>query len=115
MATRREVEAKLRELISRLDGAEEGVDALARALPQSRIIEVDITDLGQVYWSQLSGGRMGPLKKGRPEQSNIRIVADSDDLVDMVDGKRSLFSSYIGGRVKVEANLSDIMRLRKLT
>jgi predicted lipid carrier protein YhbT len=114
VATKRQVEAKLRELIRRLDAAEEGKQALARALPQTRVIQVEVPDLEQTYWVELSGGHMGTLHNGPSPGAHIRIRADSDELVHMVDGKRSLFSSYIGGSVKIEASFADLMRLRKL-
>jgi predicted lipid carrier protein YhbT len=114
VATKQQVEAKLRALIRRLEAAEEGKEALARALPQTRVIQVEVPDLGQTYWTELSAGRMGKLRRGESPGADIRIRADSDELIHMVDGKRSLFSSYIGGRVKIEASFADLMRLRKL-
>ena len=57
---------------------------------------------------------MGPLHKGAPDRADIRLEAGSDVLVEIVDGKRSLFSSYVAGRVKVEASFADLLRLRKL-
>ena len=114
MATKRLVESKLRELISRLDQAQEGQEGLSRALPETKVIEVFVSDLDQSYWAELAGGRMGQLRKGRPEMTDIRVEAESDVLVEMVDGERSIFSSYLGGRVKVEASFNDLMRLRKL-
>jgi len=44
----------------------------------------------------------------------MRIEVRSDDLVALVDGKRSLFSSYLSGQVRIRASVSDLMRLRKL-
>ena len=114
MATKRLVESKLRELISRLDRAQEGQESLSRALPETRVIEVFVSDLDQTYWTELAAGRMGALRKGRPEGTDIRVEAESDVLVEMVDGERSIFSSYLGGRVKIEASFADLMRLRKL-
>ena len=114
MATKRLVESKLRELISRLDRAQEGQENLSRALPETKVVEVFVSDLDQSYWTELTGGRMGPLRRGRPQGTDIRVEAESDVLVEMVDGERSIFSSYLGGRVKIEASFADLMRLRKL-
>jgi hypothetical protein len=49
-----------------------------------------------------------------PREAEIRIHVDSDHLVELVDGERSLFSSYLGGQVRIEASLTDLLRLRKL-
>jgi hypothetical protein len=116
VATKRQVEAKLRDLIRRLDGADHGVQSsLSDALPDPRIVEVTITDLGAVYWTELSSGRMSALHSGEAEDADIRVRLTSDHLVELVDGQKSLFSSFIAGRIKIEASFGDLMRLRKLT
>ena len=115
MATKREVERKLRELIRRLDRVEGDVrGSLASSLPEPRIVQVEVTDLGASYWSELAGGTMDAVHRGEPDRADIRVRVDSDHLVELVDGDRSLFSSYLSGQVKIEASLSDLLRLRKL-
>jgi hypothetical protein len=115
VATKREVERKLRELIKRLDDAEGGVrGSLAGALPDSRVIEVIVPDLGASYWTELRGGKMGTLHSGVPTEPEIRVHVPSDVLVELVEGHRSMFSSYLSGQVKIEASFSDLLRLRKL-
>jgi hypothetical protein len=115
VATRLEVEDKLRELIGRLDDADADVrDRLADSLPESRSIEIYLPDLRTSFWTELAGGRMGTLRPGGKEDADIRIEVGSDDLVALVDGKRSLFSSYLSGQVRIRASVGDLMRLRKL-
>lgn len=116
MATRRQVERKLRELIGRLDAAGSEVrGSLAESLPDARIVEVVVLDLAASYWTEMAAGQMGTLRPGPPpRQAEIRIHVGSDHLVELVDGERSLFSSYLGGHVRIEASLTDLMRLRKL-
>jgi hypothetical protein len=116
VATRRQVESKLRELIGRLDAAGSEVsDSLAESLPDARIVEVVVPDLAASYWTEMTGGRMGPLRPGPPpHEAEIRIHVGSDHLVELVNGEKSLFSSYLGGQVRIEASLTDLMRLRKL-
>ncbi|MGH2554760.1 MAG: SCP2 sterol-binding domain-containing protein [Actinomycetota bacterium] len=115
MATKRQVETKLRQLIKRLDGANQEVrGSLAESLPEARIVEVIIPDLGTSYWTELAAGRMDGLHEGSPRQAEIRVRVASDALVELVDGKKSLFSAYLAGQVKIEASFSDLLRLRKL-
>lgn len=116
MATRREVERKLRELIARLDAADTRVrGSLAESLPDRRIVEVVVQDLGASYWTEMAGGRMGKLHHGvPPAEAGIRIHVSSDHLVELVNGEKSLFSSYIGGQVRIEASFTDLLRLRRL-
>jgi hypothetical protein len=115
VATKRQVERKLRELIELTDGTSpEAKESLAETLPEARIIELLIPDLPATYWTELSDGRMRGLHSGQADQADIRVRVGSDDLVELLDGKRSLFSSYLAGHVKIEASLSDLLRLRRL-
>jgi hypothetical protein len=115
VATKRLVEQKLRELIKRLKQADGQVhSSLAETLPEPRIIQIEIPDLDATYWSEMSGGVMGPIHSGPPARADIRIRCTSDHLVEMVEGKRSIFSSYLAGQVKIDASFADMLRLRKL-
>jgi hypothetical protein len=115
VATRRLVEQKLRELIKRLKEADGQVhSSLAESLPEPRTIQIVIPDLEATYWTEMSGGVMGRLHSGPPGSADIRIRCSSDHLVEMVDGKRSLFSSYLAGQLKIDASFTDMLRLRKL-
>jgi predicted lipid carrier protein YhbT len=114
MATQTEVEQRLSELIARLDASDEGARSLADTLPERRTLSVHVTDLEAHYWTVLERGRMGPLEVGPRDQAEIRIRAPSDVLVDLIDGRGGLFSAYLAGRVRIDASMSDLLRLRKL-
>jgi hypothetical protein len=114
VATREEVEQRLRDLIARLDHSDDGARSLGRALPERRVLALRVPDLDREYWTELHGGRLSELRDGPTEDPHIRVTASSDELVDLVDGKGSLFSAYMAGRVRIEAGLSDLLRLRKL-
>jgi predicted lipid carrier protein YhbT len=114
MASRTEVERKLSGLIARLEASEEGARSLSDSLPEPRILAVHVSDLDATYWALLEAGRLGALNQGEPEQADIRVRAPSDVLVDLIDGGGSLFAAYLAGRIRVEASVSDLLRLRKL-
>ena len=115
MATRKQVEAKLRELIRRLEGASgQAHEQLARALPKTRVIQMEVPDLDALYWTELTDGRLGKLRLGLSDGWDMRVTADSDDLIAMIDGDKNLFTSYLLGNIKVQASLSDLMALRRL-
>lgn len=102
-------------MIGRLEGAGDRVQAnLERALPDPRTIRIDITDIGTTYWTEIADGHMDKLREGEPDHADIRMRASSDDIVAMVDGELSLMKSYLSGRVRIEASLSDLLALRKL-
>lgn len=115
MASLSEVEGKLEELRARLDASDEGARALGDSLPEARVLSLHLTDLGADFWTELQEGRMGPIHPGVPDEAHIRIRATSDDFVKVIDGTvGGLFSAYLGGRLRVDASLSDLLRLRKL-
>ncbi len=114
MASKEEVEARLRELIDRLGASDEAAEALERSLPDPRILELHVTDLDTRYSTELSTGRLGALREGAAPEAHIRISTSSDDLVGFIEGGTSLFSAYVAGRVRVEASFADLLKLRKL-
>jgi hypothetical protein len=115
MATKKQVETKLRQMISRLGSADDEVRRnLASALPGPKIVQIEVPDLDALYWTELAGGKLGTLRTGRPDGVDIKLRASSDDLVAMVNGELGLMKSYLTGRVRIEASLSDLLALRKL-
>lgn len=115
MASKREVEKRLRELIRRLDDADRSVhSSLADTMPEPRVILVTFPDLDVSYWTTMAGGTMDGLHTGPCERPDIRLRVDSDHLVELLDGKRSFLSSFVSGQVKIDASVSDLLRLRKL-
>jgi predicted lipid carrier protein YhbT len=114
VATKREVETKLRELIRRLGETQEAQGSLAGSLPDPRIIAVHVTDLEIAYWSEMAQGIMGTLHQGEPERADIVVRASSDHLVEIIDGRRSMATAVLTGQVKVQASLSDLLRLQRL-
>jgi predicted lipid carrier protein YhbT len=115
LATKKQVEAKLQELIARLDQADPDVqEGLADALPDTKILEVHVPDLDERYWTEMASGQLGELNEGHPPRRDIKITVDSDDLVDLVEGRGNLFSKYLSGHVRIDASVGDLMRLRRL-
>jgi predicted lipid carrier protein YhbT len=115
VATKQQVEAKLRELIGRLDAADDRVKRnLAGAVPAPRVIQMDVPDLGVSFWTELADGELGELHQGAAPQADIRVTASSDHLIEMIEGSRNMFSSYLAGQIRVQASVSDMLALRKL-
>src|SRR2546423_1460665 len=102
-------------MISRLDEAgDDAREGLSRALPDPRTIQIDVPDLEISYWTELRDGRMGKLEQGEATEPNIKMRASSDDLVAMVNGELGLMKSYLSGRIRIDASLSDLLALRRL-
>lgn len=112
--SRDHVEEKLRELIARLGASEQGARNLGSSLPERRVLALRVTDLEADYWTVLESGAMAPLETGPKDDADIRIAAPSEVLVQLIDGEGSLFSAYLGGKIRIEASFRDLLRLRKL-
>ena len=83
-----------------------------------RSLSCRITDLDEVVLGRLSSGAVRDLHvlPHGPEvpKADIRLTMTSDDLVALTDGKLHFGPAWATGRVKLEAGLRDLLRLRKL-
>ncbi|MFE1291889.1 sterol-binding protein [Streptomyces sp. NPDC058751] len=114
MATTEECRAALDKLSDNMAGADGNVRAAA-ALDRS--LSCRITDLDITFVGRLRGGRievLDTLQGPPPERAQIRLTMKGDDLVSMVDGELHFARAWGSGRVKLEAGLRDLLRLRTL-
>lgn len=115
MASTTQVEKRLQALIARLDAGDPEVrQALRESLPEPRTLWLHLSDLSADYWTELDGDGMRELRAGTPEHADIRITADSDDLLDVIDGRSRLFPAYLSGKLRLDASFGDIVRLRRI-
>lgn len=114
MATIEECRAALDKLSDNMRNADGDVRAAA-ALDRSlscRITDLDVTFVGRLK----DGGIdvLDTLQGPPPEKAEIRLTMTGDDLVAMVHGELNFAKAWGAGRVKLEASLKDLFRLRKL-
>ncbi|MEU5523052.1 sterol-binding protein [Streptomyces sp. NPDC047860] len=114
MATIEECRAALDKLSDSMRSAEGDVRAAAA---MDRSVSCHITDLEVTFAGRLTGGRIevhdtlpGPPR----EKAQIRLAMTGDDLVALVDGELHFAKAWGSGRVRLEAGLRDLFRLRKL-
>jgi hypothetical protein len=114
MATIEECRSALDKLSDNMAGAD-GKVREAAALDRS--LSCHITDLDITFVGRLKGGRIEVLDtlQGPPrEKAQIRLAMAGDDLVAMVGGELNFAKAWGSGRVRLEAALLDLFRLRKL-
>jgi hypothetical protein len=114
MATIEECRAALGRLAENLAGAEGDVRTAA-ALDRS--LSCHVTDLDITFAGRLRGGMIEVLDtlQGPPrERAQIRLAMAGDDLVALVDGGLNFAKAWGSGRLRLEAGLRDLFRLRKL-
>ncbi|MDF3303153.1 sterol-binding protein [Streptomyces tropicalis] len=114
MATTEECRTALEKLSDNLQGAEGDVRAAA-ALDRS--VSCWITDLDVTFAGRLTDGRIevrDTLPGPPAERAEIRLAMTGDDLVSLVGGELHFARAWGSGRVRLEAGLLDLFRLRKL-
>ncbi|MGV9274604.1 sterol-binding protein [Streptomyces griseosporeus] len=114
MATIEECRAALDKLSDSMQRAQGDV---REAAALDRSVSCHITDLDVTFVGRMTDGRirvddtvLGP----PPERAQIRLAMTGDDLVALVGGELHFARAWGSGRVKLEAGLRDLLRLRKL-
>jgi hypothetical protein len=81
----------------------------------NRTISVTIPDLGVTYATTLGSGN-DPVREVAPGEppADIRLTANSDEVLSLAQSPMNIARSWVAGRVKVEASMKDLFRLRRL-
>jgi hypothetical protein len=110
--------ASVNRCITALEGILGDLAAKPAAQGLDRSLSCRLTDLGQVVRGRLARGSVRELRAepdgSSVEKADIRLTMTSDDLVALTDGHLSFGPAWASGRVKLEAGLRDMLRLRSL-
>ena len=110
--------ATMEESLTALKGVLGDLASNPAAAGLDRSLSCRLTDHDQVVVGRLSSGAVRDLHvlPHGPEvpKADIRLTMTSDDLVALTEGDLSFGSAWASGRVKLEAGLRDLLRLRKL-
>lgn len=81
----------------------------------NRSISVTIPDLGVTYATRLGTGDE-PVREVGPDDppADIRLTANSDEVVSLAESPMNIARAWVAGRVKIEASMKDLFRLRRL-
>jgi len=111
MATLDECRQALERLADKLQDVDE--DDLKRHA-FDRTLSCRVPDLDVTFTGRLEDGHIQDISTGDAERAQIRLTADSDDLVAMTDGHLGFSQAWLSGKVKVEAGVRDLLRLRSM-
>lgn len=80
-----------------------------------RTISITIPDLGVTYRTRMGSGD-DPVREATPDDppADIRLTANSDEVVSLAESPMNIARAWVAGRVKVEASMKDLFRLRRL-
>ena len=110
--------ATMEQCMTALQGILGDLAAKPAAQGLDRSLSCRLTDLGQVVRGRLARGSVRDLRPEPDGQSlekaDIRFTMTSDDLLALTAGQLSFGPAWASGRVKLEAGLRDMLRLRTL-
>jgi ubiquinone biosynthesis protein UbiJ len=98
--------------VERLAGRFDQMDDASRRKVLDRTISCQLTDLDVTLTGHLHNGGIDDITTEPAPKAQIRLTMRSDDLVALADGQLDLMKAWTGGRVKVEASVWDLLRLR---
>jgi putative sterol carrier protein len=111
MATVDECEAAMHQFAEHLGG----LDAeTRRKTALDRSVTCHIRDLGITFRGQLRDGSLQDVIRTDSTDAQIRLALASDDLVQLIDGQLNFAKAWATGRIKVEASVFDLLKLRSL-
>lgn len=111
MATIEECRAALDDLAAKLA---ENADSVRGKVDLDRTLAAEITDLPAHFHGRLAQGRLIDIADGDDPDAKIRLIVGSDDLVSLVAGDLDFGRAFASGRVKIKANLFDLLKLKAL-
>ena len=111
MATMEECHAALERLADKLQEVDED-DRKQHAF--DRTLSCHVPDLGVTFSGRLEDGHIQDITTEDAPRAQIRLTAKSDDLVAMTDGHLGFGQAWLSGKVKVEAGVRDLLKLRSM-
>lgn len=79
-----------------------------------RTLSCRITDLNVIFGARLHDGLLKDIRPVGTTDAQVKLAMSSDDLVAIVAGKQKFASAWASGRVRIDANVLDLIRLRSI-
>jgi predicted lipid carrier protein YhbT len=114
MASVEECRVALAKLVEQFDevSAEDRARHVVERRLSCRISDLDVIFYGRIHHDGLDPFTDTPPADGRPAE--VKLTIGSDDLLALVNGELDMARALFGGRVRIDASLGDLLRLRKL-
>lgn len=115
MATKNECAEALERLAVKLGGVDDQrrQQNLLERTVSCRIPDLDVTFHGLMKDARLLNVTSYDNGAAAPD-AQIRLTIPSDDLLKLVDGRLNFVSAWTSGRIKVNASVGDLLKLRKI-
>jgi putative sterol carrier protein len=111
MASLAQCRRALHDLIDRL--AEVDPD-LRRKHSVDRTLSCHIPDLDATFYGVLTENGLDDITEEPRPDAQVRLTVDSDDLLALCQGELQFATAWARGRVRIDASVLDLLRLRTL-
>jgi hypothetical protein len=111
MATVEECEQAFHGLAAKLASADP--DARRKA-SFDRSLTCTLRDLKVIFAGQLRDGELLDIRQVDKSDGQVKMAMTSDDLLKLVSGELSMGSAWASGRVKIDASVFDLLKLRSI-
>ena len=110
--------ASIEQCMQALEGILGDLASSPAAKGMDRSLSCRLTDLGQVVQARLTDGEIKDMQPVPDDPSlvpaDIRLTMSSDDLLALTSGELSFAPAWATGRIKLEAGLRDMFKLRAM-
>jgi hypothetical protein len=82
----------------------------------NRSFSCQVPDLGVTFITRITDHGAEPVTEAKPDDppADIRLTANSDDVISLAATPANIARQWIAGRVKVHASMRDLLALRRL-
>ncbi len=100
--------ASLADLLAEVDPA-----VRAKAIVD-RSVSCTVKDLQVIFVGRLRDGGLYDIRLSDSARAQVKVTLASDDLIKLINGDLDIASAWARGRVRVEASVFDLLKLRSL-
>ncbi len=112
MATLAAVEQAVQDLLERLADVDPDV---RRKYAVERTVACRVRDLDICYLAVFDdGGNVRELTTAARGDGQVKLSASSDDLIALIQGRLSVPTAWATGKLRIDASMLDLLKLRSL-
>lgn len=111
MATKQECEAAFSQLADKLGQVDEKT---RKKVVLDRSVSATITDLDTAFQGRLRDGGLHDIEEVSKASAQVKLTMSSDTLIALTDGSLGFGSAWATGKLKIDASVLDLLKLRSL-
>jgi alkyl sulfatase BDS1-like metallo-beta-lactamase superfamily hydrolase len=79
-----------------------------------RTLTCTLPDIGVIFAGHLHDGLLDDIRQVDDAKAQVKLTMSSDDLVDLVAGHTKFASAWASGKIKIDARVFDLIKLRSI-